>query len=365
MAVSWSPAELQKHIDEILHAERLVSIEHDSKLMHFLFKYPTRKALQLADIVHDNTMAKAKRDKFKTEDEMMQFILDNKIWTQEDEEKSEEIRSKIRKWKEKIENPDISDQSKEYAKELVNKLEEDLWRLELKKERMMLHTAERQARQEKYDYLLWYCSFDPISNNRIAENNLTFYEMIEGGLRNSILTKFLEYLAGHSTEEIRYIARNSLWRVNYISATKANMPLFPNSVIELTPDQLNLIWWSSYYQSIYEMMPEDQPEHWVIEDDELLDKHMEELHKERSKETQSKREEKKYGTRTAMKMQEALVFRSHPDYERLQYDEVPATSVKGDKANTDLKDDIRMRGARRKKSKEISKSRRYSKKPKN
>jgi len=362
MSIEWSTTDLQKHIDEILHSERLVHIEYAEDLKLYLFTYPNRRALQLSEMEYEKTVFRAKKDHFKTEEEMMEFMTSQGIWTDKDVEKAEETRTKIKKWSEKIDNPDISEQAKIYASQLIEKLEEDLWSIELKKERMLLHTVERKSRQAKYDYLLWHCTYNPVTMERLSKNNLTFYEDVEGELRNLILAKFLDYLAGHTTEEIRYIARNNLWRVNYVSATKANMPLFPCSIVDLSPDQLNLVWWSSYYQSIYEMLPDDQPEDWVIEDDQLLDKHMEDLHRERSKDSQTRRAEKKYGTRTAMKMQEALVFQSHPDYERMQYDQVPDVMKTLKKGQTDvnLKDDPKMKGERRKKSQSVSKSRRYS-----
>jgi hypothetical protein len=133
-------------------------------------------------------------------------------------------------------------------------------------------------------------------------------------------------LNGKTTEEVRYIARNNLWRISYVIAQKTNTPLFSGAVINLTPDQANLGWWSGYYDSIWQMMPDDQPDEGTIQDDQALDKYMEELHKERSKERVAARAGKKYGTSSALNMKEVLVMRDNPDYLDFNYDKVPAKS---------------------------------------
>lgn len=358
MAIEWSIPELQKHLDEIVSGERFFDVEHEDTLRCFLFRYPDKKGMQLSEVQQARAAFKARKGNIKTEEEMLQVIKDRKIWTEEDDEAVAEIKEKIDKWKAKLVDPDVKGTAKDYAAQLIEKLENDSWAIEVKKERMLVHTVERKSRQEKYNYLLWYCTTDLDTGERLSKDYLTLSDLIEERLRNDLLSEFLKFLAGHSTEEVRYLARNNLWRVNYVSATKANMPLFPRAVTELTPDQLNLIWWSSYYQSIYELLPEDQPEDWVIEDDELLDKHMAELHKERTKDNQSRRSERKFGTSTAMKMKEALVFRSHPDYQRLQYDAVPEGG-NPNQVNKDLRDDPNMKGAQHKKTKGIARSRRY------
>lgn len=362
--IDWSIEELQEHIDQIIYGEKLISVVDINRDKHyFIFKYPSKKDFKLSEVEYHLTEDRAKKDNFQTEDQMLELMVSKGIWTEKDDEKLEDINESIKKWQEKATNPDISDSAKVYINEMLEKLEADMWEVEKKREVMLIHTVERKARQAKYNYLLWACTYKPGINTRIGDNYLTFCEMLEDVLRNDLLNKFLQYLAGHNTAEIRYIARNNLWRISYVSAAKANMPLFPVAVSDLTPDQLNLVWWSGYYQGIYEMMPEDQPEDWVVEDDELLDKHMQDLHTERTKDFQSKRSEKKYGTRTAMKMPEALVFKSHPDYERLKYDEIPEVQkgVKKNATSVELRDDPQMKGERRKRAKEITKSRRFKK----
>ena len=194
------------------------------------------------------------------------------------------------------------------------------------------------------------------------DNYLTYYEEVERKnieLKNKLLSEFLKYLVGHTTEEIRYIARSNLWRLDYLIAQKGNLHLFPKSSIELTPDQKNLLWWTGYYQSLYEMLPEDQPDDWVIQDDEELDKYMDELHKERSKDRAERKAEKQFGGGSAEKMSTRLVMRSHPEYLDRDYDK--ANPVAGDTADLSIDNDPNMEGAAFRRSKGIAKSKKFVK----
>jgi hypothetical protein len=102
---------------------------------------------------------------------------------------------------------------------------------------------------------------------------------------------------------------------------KTSEPLFGIPTSEYTIDQLNLIYWSNYYQSIYEMMPEDRPSDFVIEDDEALDAYMENYYKDRNKEVAARKSKSKRGGKlSAFDSEEVIVTRSHELYEDIEYD---------------------------------------------
>ena len=56
-----------------------------------------------------------------------------------------------------------------------------------------------------------------------------------------------------------------------ITAVKTSDPLFGIPISDYSVDQLMVLYWSHYYQSIYEMLPDDRPEETIIEDDAALD----------------------------------------------------------------------------------------------
>jgi hypothetical protein len=363
MAISWSLDEIQAVIHEICFTQKIVQIDlsTDDFPLFVLFKYPSHKVSMLSDLEEKRTLIQAKKDKFLTEEEMDLLMRERGIWAEADDKKVESINKLISLNKRKIADPDVDPTYKPYILESTKKYEEELYQAEKKRESMLVNTCNRRARQAKYDYMLWACSYEPESEERLWDNYLTYCKDLERKteLKNKLLSEFLRYLVGHTTEEIRFVARSNLWRLDYLIAQKGNLHLFPKSSIELTPDQKNLLWWTGYYQSIYEMLSEDQPDDWVIQDDEALDEYMNELHKERSKDRAERKAEKKFGSSTAEKMDTRLITRSHPEYLQRKYDKV---NPKADsKTDVSLKDDPKMEGAIHKRSKGFTKSKKFTK----
>jgi hypothetical protein len=313
-------------IDEIVSWEKLVEVlSARGKTVFILFKYPSREDTRNSEIKMRQKIQAAIQDHMLTEKQMLDVIVSRKNWTDQDDELVEDDKYRVVKWREKLKNPDLTDLARKTVNEAVKGFEEKIFEIEYKKEVMMVNTAERKGRQERYEYLTWACSYDPETDERVWPNYLTYYRLMDTTLKNNLLNEFIRYLSGRRTEEIRHIARSNLWRISYVVAQKTNTPLFPKAVINLTPDQTNLAWWSGYYQSIYEMMPDDQPDDYTIENDEALDLYMEELHKERSRERQDSRKDKKnpFGSKSARHMKEQLIMRTHPDYLDLEYDTIP------------------------------------------
>jgi hypothetical protein len=356
--LNWTTSDLLEHIEEISRGRKYVVIDiPDSDPLYVLFKYPTNHITKLSDFEYDKVYRKAKKDGIKTEEDMMTIMSNRGIWTDDDVEKVNEINLQIETIEEKLQNPDLTERSKLSYKSIVSKLQESLYKVELKKEQILQNSLERHTRQAKYEYLVWSCSYDPYTESLLWENYLTFCNLMNTNLKSLLLNHFVKFLGGHTVEEVRYIARSNVWRVQFLTAQKANMPIFPHSVIDDTPDQTNLLWWAYWYQSIIEMMPEDRPDDATLDNDAELDKYMSNLYKERNKEIQDRKIEKN-NPRSAMTMPEVLVMRENTDYLDLEYDKVKPAG--GDKVSQTLADDPNNRGQMHKKYTAPTKSKKFT-----
>jgi hypothetical protein len=365
MAIDWSLEELQLALDEIVTGEKLVEIHDKSgESIFVLFKYPSKSDMRNSDMKMKQKIQHAVREKFLTEQQMLDIIRQRRIWTEDDDELIEDFKEKIAKWKDKLTNPDLTERTRQTVKEAIQGFENKVFEAEYKKEIMLVNTAERKGRQEKFEYLAWSSSYDPETGERLWNNYLTYCRLMDAPLKNNLLGEFIKYLGGRKTEEIRYIARSNLWRICYVIAQKTNTPLFPRAVVDLTPDQTNLAWWAGYYDGIYQMMPEDIPDDYTIENDEALDAYMEDLHKERSQERQDAKRDKKnpFGAKSARNMKEQLIMRTNPDYLDNEYDKIPGDKALHQGTDLSLKDEA---GAGTKaalqRSKQIVGSKRFNK----
>jgi hypothetical protein len=95
------------------------------------------------------------------------------------------------------------------------------------------------------------------------------------------------------------------------------------------------MYWSNFYQNIYEMMPDDRPDDDVIESDTMLDAYMEEYYKGIEQNRTISRSRGRGSN--AFDSDEVIVTRFSELYEQLDYDD-PRESAKNNK-DTDL--DIR------------------------
>jgi hypothetical protein len=119
-----------------------------------------------------------------------------------------------------------------------------------------------------------------------------------------------------------------------MTAVKTGERLFDTPIKDYNVDQLMVLYWSHYYQSINEMMPEDRPEDSIIEDDQALDAYMKDWQADKSRDiTASKAKKgKHYGKNTAWDHNETLVMRSNPLHKDVEYSETFAEKTKTTKA---------------------------------
>ncbi len=142
--------------------------------------------------------------------------------------------------------------------------------------------------------------------------------------RDSLVTQYADFNRGLSEGEVRFLARHIIWRIRYSAALKIGGPLFRRGLFDLTPDQQALMYWSNFYQSIYDMMPDEKPHEDIIENDEDLDAFMSEYFKRREAEQNDgtlKRKSGGKGNLSTRESGEVIVTTNHPDYLSTVYSE--------------------------------------------
>jgi hypothetical protein len=328
MSIEWSLEQIKEVVEEILTGERITRLEMSK--IYVLFKYPTKHEFRLGSLEEKRVEKEAKQDEFPTIEEMNKLMVERGIWKQEYDEEIAELSSKIdgiRKVRDNV-NLTKTEKRKKILSESITTHERRIAELQLIREPFISKTLEHKVHRAKSEFLSWSCSYDAFTEKKVWPTFDKYLLDTNDILKAEILTNFIDFVGGHTTEEIRYIARSNLWRINYIVSSKASANLFGRPVSEFTIDQLNLTYWSSFYENILSMLPEDQPDQEVVEDDEALDRWLEDYHKERTQERQEARDSKRFGPSSAMKKDEVIVFKSHPDYEKIEYDAPPKVGDK-------------------------------------
>lgn len=138
-------------------------------------------------------------------------------------------------------------------------------------------TADYRAREDKYLFLLVNCTYD-LEERRFWLSTDEFLSSCESDYQSySILNSFLNFYFGYDSKMLRKIARNEVCKNYYINAVKGLTSLFGDiPAPDLSIDQVNLLSWWGLYTDLNELPVKDRPSREVIEDDERLDKFLEE-----------------------------------------------------------------------------------------
>jgi len=205
-------------------------------------------------------------------------------------------------------------------KKVISKLNLQIYQIKIKKTSKMMLSANVKAEEDKLLFLCAKCTYNE-EGKFFWKTYKNMLEETELALRDKILFKFIKFYRGMDSFIIRKIARSSLWRIRYISSQKTSDQLFGVPAIEYTVDMLSLAYWSNFYQSIYEMMPDERPSELVIEDDEALDIFMSAYYDERSKQDAYRKSKSSDPTKlSSFDKEEVIVTKSNDLYQDIKYD---------------------------------------------
>lgn len=199
---------------------------------------------------------KAIIEQFMTEDEMLLWMKEREIWTDEDDKKVEGLKQDIEKLKVEIFNARNNEVLRDKIRIYLRAGERQLIKQIEKRNSFQANTCEGIASIEKLYAFLKKCTYN---NNQLFEFQDTNIEYI--------LYLYHELLLPEN--KIRDLARNEPWRSFWILNESNTFKLFFNNDRELSTDQKHILIWSQMYDNVQESM--DCPSEDVINDDDMLD----------------------------------------------------------------------------------------------
>ena len=301
-----------------------------------VFKFPSHEVRQKANLHYQRSFESAVEQGMMPAVELRALIESRNLITIADKLRLKKLEGQLEAQELLLAKTTRVKANQERIKKIVRRLKHEIREIEIKNTSKMMMSAETKAEEDRTFYVCCGCTYK-------EDGETLFWPSYEEALqetdiehKDTILLSFLKFYSGLSTTIIRELARSSLWRIRYINSIKTSDPLFGVPASSYTTDQLNLVYWSNYYQNIYEMMPEDRPTDMVIEDDDALDAYMKAFYQERSKkEAERRHTQSRSGKLSAFDAEEVIVTRSHELYEDIDYDQ-PREAQKI-KDRTDLK----------------------------
>lgn len=331
--------ELDGYVQQVCTGRKLTYISNKlDQPVPLLFRHPDPATLRLAQIVYDQALAEAKNNGMPTLEEMEKLIRDRGIYTDADDEKVEKLKSRIAGQRSILSKTVKVPARRGRIYDNIDNLEAEVQKITIKKEPTLAMTQERKASESKFLFLTSKGVLNPFSQEKHWPTDKDFEGEQDFLFRKRVFLEYIIFVHGLTQPTVRYIARSNLWRIRYVTALKTGDTLFGTPISEYNTDQLTLLYWSHFYQSIYEMLSDDRPPDVIIEDDQALDAYMNDWQAERNRDATASRAQKnnKYGQNSAWDHGETLVMRSNPVHADVEYSETLAEkSVHGKSSQVD------------------------------
>jgi hypothetical protein len=324
MTIKLSYEELDGYVQQVCTGKKLTYISNKlEQPVPLLFKYPTPDALLMAQIVHDQALQKAKDLGLPSIEEMDAIVRGRGIYTEEDDEKIEKLKGRITGQKAILSKTVRVPARRDRLYENINNLEREVQTIQAKRESSLSMTQERKAAESKFLFLASQGVHNPFTGGKYWETDASFEDEPDFLFRKRVFLDYIIFSHGLRSEVVRFLARSNIWRIRYVTSLKTGDALFGCSIKDYNTDQLTLLYWSHFYQSIYEMMSDDRPPDTIIEDDQALDAYMNDWQAERNRDATASRAQsnKQYGNNSAWDHGETLVMKSNPVHQDVQYSE--------------------------------------------
>lgn len=198
-----------------------------------------------------------------SDDDLMDFLVDNNYWSQEEEDKVKQFKKDIEEFQVKLYELKFKGNEKIATKKLIRHARKRMEELVNKKHRFDNLSARGAALIEKNKFLIGLCLCNERNElffnefNYLADSFPLFDRIVIEYNRKSI-----------SIAEYREISRTEPWR-QYWSAKEGVSSVFDVPAAYLTEEQLSLISWTRLYDSIFQN-PKCPPDD-IVEDDDALD----------------------------------------------------------------------------------------------
>ena len=236
-------------------------IIYGAKIMDFrdktlIVQPPTMEQNYLANRVFKKVYDEALLSGIYTRNEMLEIMIEQGVWSKEDEDQIAKNKKTIEDIKLQIYKSFFNDKKK---KELKEKLES------IKKQQYLLLTKKHANDQNDCEGIATYARWNWIIENTTYDEDGNKYDFSDVSVALVLRRYNSESL---EIEQFRELARTDPWRSMW-STSQAPESLFNRRTSELSQDQLGIISWSRLYDSVAES--HESPQDKIVEDDDALD----------------------------------------------------------------------------------------------
>mgnify|MGYP006280499493 CR=1 FL=1 len=261
--------EIERKIQSILWGKAIVDIEDGGGVEHnVIIRALTSKENNIVNYLYNKEIKKCKENGLCTSDELAEIYNKNGTWTREDEEKILKLQNGIKKLKNVL--PDYKYLRSKYLsiKKRIKKAEKESSELQQTRAELFYNSLENRASEVRMRKVAQFC-VETLDEQTFWDEADFLYTTDLDFVHNIMVAYSNEFIL--PTSQMRELARSSEWRYRW-KASKNGASLFDKAVAEWSEAQNSIVFWSQYYDWIFEHP--DCPMG-LINNDEALDKWVE------------------------------------------------------------------------------------------
>lgn len=259
--------DITKSIEKILWGKSFAEVKDSQDSEHvFILRSLNIKESNFCNYIYDREYKTSLDLGVLTNDELVQMYIDSDVWSEDGDKRIEVIENGLKFLQSQLKDAQFFTAKKKKLQKEIDKYRREADSLKEIKANLFTHSAESRAEEVMRRYMVML-STETIDEQKYWETEIDFLNERDAEL---LVNLALAYYKSNMffEKDLRSIARAGQWRFRWL-ASKNGADLFGRPISEWSEMQNALVYWSEYYDQIYDSS--ERPSDQIINNDEACD----------------------------------------------------------------------------------------------
>lgn len=259
--------DISMKISQILWGRSFVDVEDGSEATHTLvLRSLSIRENNYLNFLYEKELDRSMQSGILTQDQLRRLFYAYGAWGDEENEKRENLKKELTILSNQLKRSEFHTLKKKKIKKRIEQIEREINELNQQELTLFSVSAENRSEEIKRRFMVQMFT-ETIEEKPLWSNREEFLNIDDVQFVNNLVVAYYKNNI-YSEKELREIARSPEWRFRWVAA-KHGEQLFGRPISEWSEMQNMLVYWSEYYDGIYEST--DRPPEYIIEDDVLCD----------------------------------------------------------------------------------------------
>lgn len=258
---------IQENIQQILWGKSFADVvDYIGEEHTFILRSLTIKESNFLNFLYNRELKNAQREGVLSYDQLKLLFQSQGIWGPEEKKEKENLERQQIMLKVQIKDAQFHTVKKKKLNKMLKEVEGKIKEINDMELSLFSVTAEQRAEECKRRYMVMMFTEDMYEQS-YWRNEKSFMMSTDAILLVNLIVAYYKNNI-YDEKKLRQIARSPEWRFRWLAA-KHGENLFGRSIAEWSEMQNMVVYWSEFYDSIYDSM--ERPSEYIIEDDAACD----------------------------------------------------------------------------------------------